>query len=224
MSIIEELRTSDKFLSFRQKTEKELKDPFKAYRTLYFENLVDVRLCKKNGSTTLRRIWAQLYYNADFLCTVYTRKSLYEENSKLGLIENHEYLFRKGSYRIAVKRDPVKRALSTAKYILKNGLEIVDPSIDMIEELIVNASEKVDHHFLPQTYWLGSALDYDEVYDMNDLNKLIRWLEKDYPYKGRVFDVYSNVSSKKITPDDLSPKTIERIRDMYEVDYKNGWF
>jgi hypothetical protein len=44
------------------KTLEVLNDPHKKYRTLYFENNVDVRLCTKNGNTTLRSVWSQLYH------------------------------------------------------------------------------------------------------------------------------------------------------------------
>ena len=212
---------------YHEKTIDVLNDPNKRYRTLYFENLVDVRLCTKNGNTTLRNVWSQLFTGEDVHCSTSTRKHLIHETADLGILEPggaRVNFFRKHSYRVAVKRDPIDRALSAAKYLCKVRLGIEDPDITLVEELLSIASSEVDHHFLPQTYWMGSINLYDEVYDLQTLNVMIEWLEQDFDYKYPVTVKMHNVSSKSINVSHLSDSTIKRLYKMYEIDYDNGWY
>lgn len=209
---------------YHEKTIDVLNDSNKRYRTLYFENLVDVRLCTKNGNTTLRNVWSQLSTGEDVHCSTSTRKHLIHEAADLGILEPGVNFFRKNSYRVAVKRDPIDRALSAAKYLCKVRLGINEPSLELIEELLSIASPEVDHHFLSQTYWMGGSHVYDEVFDLQHLNIMIEWLERDFPYKYPVTVKMHNVSSKTINISHLSDSTIKRLYKMYEIDYDNGWY
>ncbi len=206
------------------KTIEVLSDPYKKYRTLYFGNNVDVRLCTKNGNTTLRSIWSQLNYNTTENCYTNLRKALYEKNREIDNIEDVNYIFRRNSYRIAVKRDPIERALSASKEVLKQRLNMLDPPLETVEELLLNCDPNLDHHFLSQTYWMGNAYDYDEIYDVQDLDKLVKWLEEDYNYPYRISDNHMNKSPSKIKVVDLSRKVIDHVYKTYEIDYRNGWF
>jgi hypothetical protein len=205
-------------------------------RTLYFENNVDIRLCHKNGNTTLKSIWSQLYYNVeDHHLTIPLREELQKKNKLSSNIDIDRYGFRKGSYRIAIKRDPIERALSAAKEVIGASFYVYDPSIDIIEEFFLNFDLNVEkyilsnsiefnYHFLSQTFSMGVASDYDKVYDIRDLDKLVRWLEEtsDYPYK--ITNRYLNKSKSELKVSDLSPKVIDKLYTTYEIDYKNGWF
>ena len=219
MTIIDAIKMQD-----GSKTLEVLNDPHKKYRTLYFENNVDVRLCTKNGNTTLRSVWSQLYHGSTVNCTTGVRKALYEKYKEIDTIDNDLYILRKNSYRIAVKRDPIERSLSAAKEVLKQRLNILDPSLDMIEELLLNCDSNLDHHFLSQTYWMGNAYDYDEVYDVQDLENLVKWLECDYNYPFKITDSHMNKSPSNIKVIDLSNKVIDKVYKTYEIDYRNGWF
>lgn len=212
-----------------------INDPFKKYRTLYFANNIDVRLCPKNANTTLRSVWSQLNCNSIENCSVGTRRELFERNLQIGNIDDVNYIFRKNSYRIAVKRNPIERALSAAKEVLKQELSIEDPSLENIEELLSifhsdrsivseNGLIGLNHHFFSQTYSMGTVYDYDEVYDIQDVDKLVKWLEDDYMYPFKVTNTRLNRSLNKIKVTDLSSAVRERIYNMYEIDYKNGWY
>lgn len=219
MTIIDDIK-----MNGYEKTTEVLNDPYKKYRTLYFENNVDVRLCTKNGNTTLRSIWSQLNYNTTENCYTNLRKALYEKNREIDNIEDVNYIFRRNSYRIAVKRDPIERALSASKEVLKQRLNILDPTLEIIEELLLNCDPNIDHHFLSQSYWMGIAYDYDEIYDIQDLDKLVRWLEEDYNYPYKITDNHMNKSTSKIKVSDLSRSVIDKVYETYEIDYRNGWF
>ena len=199
-------------------------DPFKRYRTLYFDNNIDVRLCPKNANTTLKHVFCQLHYNKDIDIGTFLRKSLYEDHLSKDLIEDGEFLFRKDSYRIAVKRDPIERALSSAKYILKTRLNISNPSIDMIEELLNNSVFETDFHFLPQTFWMGPLDLYNKIYSVHQVKDMIEYLQDDYIWLGEIKDTYKNVSDATIKVKDLSDSTIERWMNIYKIDYDNGWY
>jgi hypothetical protein len=208
----------------KQKALEVFSDPFKRYRTLYFDNNIDLRLCPKNGNQTLQYIWGQLHLNKDSRCNTALRKELYEELLQQNKIEEGEFLFRKGSYRVAVKRDPVERVLSSAKYILRTRLNIKNPSVDMIEELLNDADFETDFHFLPQTFWMGTQNLYNEIYSIRKLDNLVDFIEKDYPWLGKIKDKNKNISESKIKVKDLSNSTIRRWINIYMIDYDNGWY
>lgn len=73
---------------------------------LYFNNDIDIRLCTKNGSSTLTSAWSAIYNKPttqlDLLCRCMKNQDLFNPP------------FRPGSYRIAIKRDPIERFLSAA--------------------------------------------------------------------------------------------------------------
>jgi hypothetical protein len=193
-------------------------------------------LCHKNGNTTLKSIWSQLYYNVeDYHLTIPRRLELQKKNKLSSNIDIDRYEFRKDSYRIAVKRDPIERALSAAKEAIGASFYVYDPSIDIIEEFFLNFDLNVEkyilsnsiefnYHFLSQTFSMGVASDYDKVYDIRDLDKLVRWLEEtsDYPYK--ITNNHLNKSKSALVVSDLSQQVIDKLYKTYEIDYKNGWF
>lgn len=209
---------------------------FWRYRTLYFQNNVDVRLCHKNGNTTLKSIWGQLNYGIEnHHLIIPNREQSYENNKLKGNIDNNRYGFRKDSYRIAVKRDPIERALSAVKEVIGATFYIHDPSIDMVEEFFLNFdlnTEKYilsndigfNYHFLSQSWGMGKPSDYDKVYDIQDLDKLIKWLEEDYNYPYKITNRYVNKAKSELKVSDLSQQVIDKLYKTYEIDYKNGWF
>tara|TARA_R110000868_G_scaffold6741_1_gene37691 strand:+ start:57 stop:728 length:672 start_codon:yes stop_codon:yes gene_type:complete len=199
-------------------------DSFKRYRTLYFDNNIDIRLCPKNANTSIKHIFCQLHYNTDIGANTSLRKSLYEGQSHLGTIVDSEFLFRIGSYKIAVKRDPIERVLSSAKYILKTRLNIINPSIDMIEELLNTADDKTDFHFLSQTFWMGTPDLYDKVYGIHQTEDMIEYLQDNYIWLGKIGDTYKNISDSTIQVKDLAISTINKWKDFYKIDYDNGWY
>jgi hypothetical protein len=208
---------------YKEKTKIILNDKKKGYRTLYFDNLVDVRLCNKNGNTSLRKVWSQLYKGDETGCSRETRKYFYEMYLKKGFIESNEYMFRKNSYRIAVKRDPIERAISAAKHLCKIRL-CLEPNISLIEDILSIASPTIDYHFLSQTHWMGNINLYHNVYDLQDLNSMVEWIENDSKYQYPLKIKKYNISDSTIGKNDISNNIIKMLYKMYEIDYDNGWY
>lgn len=198
--------------------------PFKGYRTLYFDNDIDIRLCPKNANTSLKYIYSQLHYNEDSPMTFTKRMHVYERMLSENKIDDTEYLFRRDSDRIAIKRNPVDRALSAAKYILLTRMKLDNPPISLVEEVLTNINFEVDHHLLPQSYWMGNSSLYDKVYDIKEFGDLIRYIEDNFIWFGFLKDIHKNMSPNKLKVSDLSSSVINKLKKIYEVDYDNGWY
>ena len=197
-------------------------DSLKRYRTLYFENLVDFRLCPKNANTTMKHVYCQLMFNNDMDFSTNQRSVENFKNIKY-IQQDDPFLFRKSSYKICIKRDPIERALSAAKYILKHRLNIVHPTLDEINELLNNISIDLDFHFNSQTFWMGSSDMYDAVYDISELDSLVDWLINDYRYYD-IVNKKKNISESNIKTEDLPINILKKIKKFYEIDYDNGWY
>lgn len=198
--------------------------PFKGYRTLYFNNNIDIRLCPKNANTSLKYIFCYLHYNKNMSMTFSRRKQMYEKMLYENKIENGQFLFRNNSHRIAIKRDPIDRALSAAKYILYTRLNLSKPPINLVEEVLNNIDFQIDHHLLPQSFWMGNSKLYNRVYNITEFNNLIKYLQDNFIWFGQLKDIHKNVSSNRLTVSDLSTFTINKLKKTYEIDYDNGWY
>ena len=196
----------------------------KEYYTIYFDNNIDFRMCSKNACTTIKYVFMQLHYNIDATTHLQRRKFTYHKLLKAGKIEPGPLQFRKDSYRIAVKRDPIERALSAAKYILLIRLNIPNPSIDMIEELLMIADIKIDEHFCSQSLIMGHPDSYNKIYNMDQVDNFISFLESNYNWPGSLMDSKKNISENKTSVNDLSDEVINKLKVQYKIDYDNGWY
>lgn len=215
---------------------------------LYFNKDIDVRLCLKNGFTSLRGLFSSIY--KDYIIENYDIKT--HHIGPKGEILHHavgtdfryhqamiyqdiwDIPFRRGSYRIAVKRDPLERFLSTITYLdkvkkydannpwkkLYIQLDDINKSdIDKVLDAFDNQTLR-DEHFFSQTYFMGHPNDYDKVYYLHELDELIKWLCKkcNYPYSPIKLN-----KSKDPYPELTSEQQL-RIIKMYAKDYANGWY
>ena len=197
---------------------------YKDFRTLYFNNFIDIRLCPKNANTTLKYCWNKLINNENSDVSPLIRADRYQYYLKLGQIKSNdnEFLFRTNSYKIAIKRDPIKRALSAATWILQ-AQNIINPTIKQIELCIDTLCPNNDFHFYTQYFWMGVKDQYDEIYDIKDVNKLLDFLEKDYPYKTTISNRHKNKSKASVESKQLSDKILNKLKTIYQIDYDNGW-
>lgn len=100
---------------------------------LYFPNDIDVRICPKNGMSTLK--WALLYVdnleissNNPEALVHGTKRHRMQAIKEFG---DRDYLpFRKDSVRVAVTRDPIKRFMSACEYI-KTEYTKVNEALDL---------------------------------------------------------------------------------------------
>ena len=207
--------------------------PREMYNTLYFSNNIDVRICPKNGCSSLKLLYGNLYYphaedgkRHNRVMDTMRRKAAFEKllsNSDIS-IEYNSFQLRPNSIKIAVLRDPVERAVSAIKYGYNKNLGIKNPSYKQIVDSLDAMELRDDSHFFSQTFYLGSYDQYDKVYQLKDLNKLIDYLLKESSDFTDEYQWYSkNVSTCTITAKDLPSHTVKRIESLYIMDYENGW-
>ena len=173
---------------------------------LYFKNNIDIRLCPKNGISTLK--WAQMYVDNIELSQDNPISLIYgTKRHRMMEIKKHGYRpelpFRKDSTRVAVSRDPLKRFMSACEYIkteytrvneaidlnkaeplneeeLKKLTKMSDVDIlpDSIDDIIdgVWSGEIQNSHFFTQTYYQGNRGQYDKIWKMNEFSEFLEWL------------------------------------------------
>ena len=262
---------------------------------LYFthgENLVDIRLCPKNGHNTLKLTWIYSNgsnlkiqvpsgYDADVFKGPYSslleftdltkkpedlssdeikqiiRETSYNCYKRIdNLIPNNivsntpqrfilaqinqdifNIPFRKKSWKIAVKRDPIERFISIIKHLHssykdknyeKDKRGFIDLSnidvnnIDHILDYLENGKIK-DEHFFTQSYYMGHVNMYDEVFDIKDLHLLLEKIQGLGTFKNEdITKIKLNETHKKINIV-LTAEQKSRIIKLYAQDYANGW-
>lgn len=208
--------------------------PREMYNTLYFSNNIDVRICPKNGCSSLKLLYGNIYYQhpdddkrEGRTMDRKHRQAAFDKllsNSAIS-IEYNNFQFRPNSMKIAVSRDPVERAVSAIKYSYKTNLRILNPSYKQIVDSLDAMELRDDSHFFSQTFYMGNYDQYDKVYQLKDLNKLIDKLLKESSDFTDDYQFYSrNVSTSTITAKDLPSHTVKRIESLYSMDYEHGWY
>ena len=122
--------------------------------------------------------------------------------------------------RLCVLRDPVERFLSgyanRVKYkkIIKNPPEF-DQFLENFNFYFEN-NESVNHHFSPQTYFIGDdPLYYTHVYFDSEIEKVVELIN--YIFSANIKNIRKQTGGKK--PENLSDHQISLIKNFYEDDY-----
>lgn len=139
--------------------------------------------------------------------------------------------------RICVKRDPIKRFISCYKdkVIKENrmpGVSIED-LIDNFHDLISrydapHPSNKnigyLAYHFAPQAEVLGDSKDYyTHIFDISEISTSVKtYLESKWEID--LPNLHCRNSGKSKSPIELSEEYLEKLRDLYSIDYDTGWF
>ena len=210
----------------------------------YLPHDIDVITCPKNGMSSVKRYYYQvwkLYFDED------VAKEQIEFVSHRGGPQNYReqqvwnqcnilnYPFRKRSFKIAIKRDPIARFISAVEY-LENRAKIrrrserdYVPRGDI--ESVLHKLEKgeiYDVHLMPQSHFMGTRNHYDAIFDMTELTDMFRYITKKIPEArwgpnlNPHYNKMKKTDKKRIT-DNLSPHDILRIKILYKQDYENGW-
>lgn len=226
------------------------------YNILYFSNNVDIRLCPKNATVSLKAAYNMCHEPPDFIYDSdgsYRRgSSSVDEPHRKHNVDTYSYWvdfpYRKNSIRIAVVRDPVKRFMSACNYYIRQQHRYANKIYDAqwykdnhdrgepcYPEIVtktvrgmINQLEKrdiYDSHFYSQTHYLGHPDDYDIVYEINDLNELFNYLNKNCNPKNHIPPLRKNTSdSYKSFGRTLTEDDIVLIKEFYSKDYKRGWY
>lgn len=193
----------------------------------------------KNGGTTLR-LWLAFkltgnLYLSDPSASYYTGTT---EMTNLLLKSGYCHRPFKPSgcqYSICIKRDPIDRFVSCFqdKIIKEGGLDIsVTEFLDQYESIIdadttiieLYSMSKLSFHFQPQTYHFGADLNsYDRVFRVDEINTGLKsYLEDKWQLSLPPLHARNAGSPSKAI--DLSESDKQRIRDLYSMDYRHGWF
>ena len=190
---------------------------------LYFPNDIDVRICPKNGISTLK--WALLYVSGlspsssdKESMSIGTKGWRYHKIKQYG--HQDELPFRKDSFRVAVSRDPIKRFLSACEYIKQESskasdllnlsssltnedfkrlekMSDVDILPDNLDDIIdgVWSGEIQNSHFFTQTYYMQNRGQYDKIFKMKNFTTLLEWLRVKSGSSKQIEKIRSNATS-----------------------------
>jgi len=200
-----------------------------AHNIVHFQGNVDVQIVPKNACSTLKSSFVNLHY-ADALTHATAQYGLADrirtvnKLRELGLLESGSF-YRANSERYAIYRDPLKRALSGAVYLLHNRYKYnwnkITPSL--VNEFLQVFDYTTDIHMSKQIYWLGKNKHFfDRVFYINDTRLLLDIIQSKYD-RGLfrdVTDLHANKSKVDLTTDDLDNTTIDIITKYYRDDYE----
>lgn len=207
---------------------------------LYFNDDIDVRLCLKNGYTTLRGAWLSCYdeeYYSNRYVKINAPGAPDRYHTAMRRQDIWDQPFRRGSYRIAVKRDPVERFISTVSYLDRvrvepNYLKFKKSYIDLTNvnkediDSVLDAFDQQklrDEHFFSQSYFMGHPDQYDKIYDITELPELLSWLTTKCKPKIPIKHLWKNKTKDTDSRIQLTDKQTMRIIKTYAKDYANGW-
>jgi len=192
---------------------------------LYFPKDVDVRICPKNGMTSLK--WALLYVNNIEISSDNPKSLIYgTKRHRMGEIKKYgdrdSLPFRKDSFRVAIARDPIKRFMSACEYIkteytrvnevidLNSGKALshdelkalesmsdVDILPDNLDEIIdgVWNGEIQNTHFYTQTFYYSNRSQYDKIVKMKNFKEFMEWLRVRCESPKKIDRVHTNRTS-----------------------------
>lgn len=220
---------------------------------LYWRNNIDVRLCPKNGISTLK--YAAWYHTGISIeedrvlaATYGTKRHRVEQIREFG--HSPVLPYRKDSRRVAVVRDPIERFMSAAEYLkmkwienvsvlesseldddekskVYRGLSDVDLIPDDIDELIEGVASKdiTNSHFYTQAYWMGCRSQYTHIFKMSQFGQFMNWLRQETETSKKIDKIRSNHTSGLYYGgvSNLTEQQQKRIMKLYEEDYDYGW-
>ena len=200
-----------------------------ADNVLYFPNNIDVRLCPKNGMSSLKELHRLNRGVDEYIGRVDRIRKVREQGDQFDIP------FRKGSYRIAVRRDPVVRFRSACEYIVANQAEYIrqgridelpsmDRELDSVLDKIEEGSLK-NNHFYTQSWYMGKPEDYDMVVYIDELSRLMVFLNDaaELGFDEETLNIHDNKSQLKVYNSILTDRQRQRIKILYRKDYDNGW-
>lgn len=200
-----------------------------ADNVLYFPNNIDVRMCPKNGMSTLKELHRFIRGVDEYIGRVERLNRVREYGDQFDIP------FRKGSYRIAVRRDPVIRFRSACEYLIQNQAEYIRqgradecPSLETELDLVLDRIEDgtlKNNHFYTQTWYMGKPEDYDMVVYIDELSQLMIFLNDacDLGYSDEKLDIRENQTKMKVYNSIITNQQRRRIKQLYRKDYLNGW-
>lgn len=200
---------------------------------LYFPKNIDVRICPKNGMTTLKRSLVMFYGNSHMNHSTGNYNYRFLRVTKES--DSFSLPFRKNSIRIAIRRDPVDRFKSACEYIqkersyyIRHGRPYDLPKLSLeLDEVIASIKNQTvrNSHFFTQTWYMGLKEDYDMIFHIDEMPKLLSFLQEtcELDEKKTLQGIHENKTTMKLYNEALTQENIDEIKELYAKDYKNGW-
>jgi len=213
----------------------------------YFYDDLDFRICPKNATTSIKKV---IEYSIEDKCsndlmprlsTRLLKKGLLKTARVLSVNTHMDYMnipFRRNSFKVAIKRDPVERFISAVTYMQKQipddvykVTRLLSETVDYrkltLEEILIGVEEGWinDIHLVPQFYYFGKYNQYDKVYSLEETGDFIKFLINYKPHPVLNNNKrYLNIHLNKTTPIEISSYLKNRIKKLYEQDYDEGWY
>ena len=202
-------------------------DYYSTFNVLHFQGNVDVQIVPKNACSTLKAAFVLLHFadavaQSDLQFGLAERKKINAHLREKGVLDAGS-LFRTGSERLAIYRDPVKRAISAAIYILhhryKYNWDRLEPGL--VNQFLEEFDYTKDIHMSRQIYWLGKDKNFfDKIYYINDTRQLLERIQSNYdPFFRDVVDQHTNKSKVHLDESELDATVIDKIKLHYKADY-----
>lgn len=223
---------------------------FSEHNVLYFGENIDVRLTPKNCSTTLKCLWSESKglknkKNPNNPHAIFPAKEAETMGRLKRIRKNGGEIFREGSLKIAIKRDPVSRWLSVMNFshdmcnyvraLQLRGANLTGDYADYLNlpYLGIGINHAVQYHLdngilcgesISQYEACGNADQYDHIYTPSQFNECIELIE-DYIHMPLSKDIFGTRSHNiRYQQKDLTDKSIDIIMNqIYKDDYDNGW-
>jgi hypothetical protein len=199
----------------------------------YFGSKVDVRLCLKNGYTTLRTAWVAQNMNIPDDELIFNKSGELTHNgfggttARIHRIMKQQDLwdmpFRYGTERITVKRDPVQRFISAVSYLEQVKLMDQSHNKNYIDLTKVDSKDIDAVIGGLESWFLGDKNQYDKIYDITEMKELLQYLSTKVKMRVPVENLWKNrtkQTDKRIT---LTKDQEIRVVKLYAKDYANGW-
>lgn len=200
---------------------------------LYFPNNIDVRICPKNGMTTLKSALRKIY-GMEHMGHV-TGNYNYRYRRVTEEADGFNLPFRKNSFKIAIRRDPIDRFKSACEFIqkersffIRNGrpedLPEISQKLEEVIEAVKNQTIK-NNHFFTQTWYLGEKSQYDMIYHIDEMPKLLAFIGETCGVDNEVdfVKIHENKTNLKLYNEALTDEVINDLKELYKKDYLNWW-
>ena len=114
-----------------------------------------------------------------------------------------------------------------AEYIRQgrlNEIPLLDKEMDKVLDKIESGETK-NNHFYTQSWYMGKPEDYDIVVHIDELSKLLVFINEssDLGLSSEQVKIHDNKTKMKMYNSLLTDKQRYRIRQLYTIDYMNGW-
>lgn len=202
-------------------------DYYSTFNVLHFQGNVDIQVVPKNACSTLKTAFVALHYADASAANIQQfglndRKKVNNVLREKGVLDAGS-LFRTRSERLAIYRDPVKRAISAAIYILHHryryNWDRIEPSL--VNQFLDEFDYTKDIHMSRQIYWLGKDKHFfDKIYYINDTQQLLERIQSNYDSFFRdITHLKINPSKVDIPEELIDASIIDKIKLHYKADY-----